>query len=673
MERIVAMGSRLIVVFVGLASWSPSLVAAENATAVEERLGTLTERLASDAFEGRGVGTQGLERAAEEVALHFRQSGLQTDLFDGQPYQRFTTTTGAKLGVGNALAFVGPGSDDRIALKVGQQFNPLAIGSSGPLRMPLVFAGYGITSRTHGYDDYAEVDVKGKAVILLRHEPQQNNPHSVFDGTKTTKEATFRSKVSNAYRHGAAAVIFVTGRVEIERRTAAIERRWAAAANQLAADQAKFAQLKTASPEARQAHRHQIARLAQQLLEFGQQVDRESDPLLALKRAGQDHAGREMPVVSCRRAEIDQLLATAETSLDQLENEIDQDLKPRSFELSGWRVEGRVAIDREQVEIKNVVAVLPGEGPLAAETVIVGAHYDHLGFGGPGSAAIGETAIHNGADDNASGTAVLVEVAQRLAEQSRSQKLARRVVFVAFTGEERGLLGSAFYAKHPLFPLESTVAMINMDMVGRLKDNKLIVHGSGTASQFEDWINQLNQAKPELNFKLIFKPSGFGPSDHNTFYAKQIPVLHFFTGVHDDYHKPSDDFEKLNLTGMRRVSELVTDLVLRIVQTDERPTYQKTSSGLTFRGGSRPYFGSIPDFGTATPGYALSGVSPNSPAARAGLKAGDVIVQFAKDRIGGLDDFDAALRNFKSGDRVPVTVERDGKRVTVQVVLDPPR
>jgi Zn-dependent M28 family amino/carboxypeptidase len=322
--------------------------------------------------------------------------------------------------------------------------------------------------------------------------------------------------------------------------------------------------------------------------------------------------------------------------------------------------------------VKNVLAVLEGEGPLANETVVIGAHYDHVGRGGPGSGSLAvapwTTDIHNGADDNASGTVSLLEVARRFA--GRNEKPRRRLVFIAFTAEERGLLGSARYVREPRFPLESTVAMVNMDMVGRLKDDKLIVYGTGTAAEFDPLINDLNK---KYEFKITKHPEGFGPSDHSSFYAKQIPVFHFFTGTHQDYHRPSDDFEKINYAGMSRIADMVTEVVDTIAKGDKRPEYKEVRSAQPKRDGDRPYFGSIPDFGQEGMGYALMGVVKGSPADTAGLKAGDIIVKLGESRIGSLEDFDSALRKFKAGDKVPVTVKRGDQMVTVMVTLAPPR
>ncbi|MGE5194705.1 MAG: M20/M25/M40 family metallo-hydrolase, partial [Deltaproteobacteria bacterium] len=380
---------------------------------------------------------------------------------------------------------------------------------------------------------------------------------------------------------------------------------------------------------------------------------------------------RNLPVMHITRSACDQVLKGAlHKTLAEIEAEIDKDLSPRSAVLTGWTAGGVVTIERKHAPVKNVVGVLEGSGALADETVIVGAHYDHVGRGGPGSLLPGSTEIHNGADDNASGTVSLLELARRLG--SRKEKLPRRVVFIAFTGEEMGLIGSARYTKEPIFPLEKTIAMLNMDMVGRLRDDKLTVFGVGTSPIWEEMLKRLGK---EGHFEMSLKPEGMGPSDHQSFFLKQIPVLHFFTGTHGDYHRPSDDWDKINIPGTERVVELVEKITVEVARLPERPKYiaVKGTAQIGERAGSRPYFGSVPDFGTDKPGYALAGVVPGGPAEKGGLKAGDRIVQLGTHKIENLEDFDLALRKFSPGETVEVAVLRSNERVTLKVVLDKPR
>lgn len=646
----------------------PGVLLAEEAATIEARLRSAAEHLASDELEGRGIGTEGLDLAADYIAGQFAELGLKTELFEGEPFQRFNMTTGATLGEKNEAALVGP-RDERIELKLEEDFTPLTLGGSGTFDLPLVFVGYGITGDDVMYDDYADVDVEGKAVVILRREPQQDNPHSVFDGTQHSRHAPFSRKVSNAYEHGAAAVVFVTDEFDIRRRVEQRHERWLNAIEKLSELQAEAAEVEDPSLSQIKTQMQRVSELTQQIDEQRERLEAEFDPVLNYDGAGGAETGRDFPILHCRREFIDQLLrVTHGTSLSAVEDAIDDDLMPRSYELTGWKLVGQTDVRRDEVEVKNVVAVLEGDGSHGNETIVIGAHYDHLGLGGPGSFVPDREAIHNGADDNASGTATLIEVARRMA--TRGEPLPRRIVFIAFTGEERGLVGSAHYVAHPLIPNEDVVAMLNMDMVGRLDDNKLIVHGTGTSPV---WDTIVDPKAEEYGFVVTKHTSGTGPSDHTSFYTKQIPVLHFFTGTHADYHRPSDTAEKLNVDGMRRVADLVSDLTVQLAEAPERPEFQETSSTVVARGGDRPYFGSIPDFAVAEPGYALSGVTEDSPAAKGGLKAGDVIVRLGESRIGNLEDFDSALRKHKAGDEVPVVVRRAGQDVTLKVTLDDPR
>jgi hypothetical protein len=668
--------SFLLAAVVVLAAWPAAGARAEDAQAIEERLSSSARYLSSDELEGRGVGTKGLDLAADYIARQFAKIGLKTDSYDGTPFQKFKMTVGSTLGAQNDLAFVGPAAEAgkeprRVELKLGEGFNPLASSGSGKFDLPLVFVGYGITGKDEDYDDYAGIDVKGKAVVILRHEPQQNNPHSVFEGTKTSRHAPFSRKISNAYEHGAAGVIFCNDEFDLRKNIAAVRSRWQATVDQLIEENAKFKAIEKPTDEQWSTHEEQLQKLVAELKKGADQLTAAKDPILNFDGAGSDAEGRDFPVVFCQREQLDQVVRAAlNTSLSQVEADIDKGPTPQSRVIAGWRAVGETSVNRQEVEVKNVVGVLEGEGPHAGETIVIGAHYDHLGMGGVGSAAPGVHEIHNGADDNGSGSTVLIEVARQLASQGK--KPPRRFVFIAFTGEERGLIGSARYVRNPLYPLDSTVAMLNLDMVGRLQDDKLIVHGTGTAAEFDALVDRLGKQDA---FEITKKPSGFGPSDHSSFYSVKVPVLFFFTGTHKDYHRPTDDFDKLNVAGMRRVGQMVTEIAQALAAADERPHYQEAKGASPSLGGDgdRPYFGSIPDFATDAPGYALSGVSKGGPAERGGIKAGDVIVQFGESKIGNLEDFDSALRKFKSGDKVPIVVKRGTEQVKLEVTLDPPR
>jgi hypothetical protein len=315
-----------------------------------------------------------------------------------------------------------------------------------------------------------------------------------------------------------------------------------------------------------------------------------------------------------------------------------------------------------------VVAVLEGADPaLRGEAVVVGAHYDHLGHGGFGSMAPDSKEIHNGADDNASGTAALLAVAERLAKGPRP---ARTVVFIAFSGEESGLLGSMYYIAHPVVPVERTVAMLNMDMVGRLRGRPVIAYGTETA---EEWRGILDEASRAESLPYTGRGDGFGASDQTSFYSRGIPVLHFFTNTHADYHRPSDDWEKIDFPGLERVVGLVARVALAVADRPARLTPKVSATpqvasdpALT---SSSAYLGTIPDYGQVEKGVKIGGVRAGSPAEKAGIVGGDIIIGLGDVEVTDLYKYTDALRRYKPGERVPVRVMRDGKEITLTVVL----
>ena len=331
-------------------------------------------------------------------------------------------------------------------------------------------------------------------------------------------------------------------------------------------------------------------------------------------------------------------------------------------------------------EARNVVALLPGTDPVMAnEYVIVGAHFDHLGFGGEGSLAPGETAVHNGADDNASGTAAVLEIARALAE---GPELDRSVLFIAFTGEERGLWGSAHFVREPTVTLDDAVAMLNLDMVGRVLDDGLTVLGFGTAEEWDRLVDEAN-ADMASPLRIAKSPDGFGPSDHSSFYAEGIPVLHFLSNLHEDYHRPSDDWEKINVDGLNRVVELTTGITTRLTRggadrvaltpieqarPSAAPSTQQSATSSSSRGYG-PYLGTVPDMTPRDFGLRLTGVREGSPAALGGLRPGDVVVEFDGNDIADIYAYTYALQAKSPGDEVVIVVERDGERVSLTVVL----
>lgn len=594
-------------------------------TPAEERMKADVTFLAADARDGRAPGTAGIEAAAEYIADVFKGAGLKPAPGGKGYFQPFSISGRPTLGDKQSLVLGGP-EGKTVNGEFRTDFTPLALGVGGSFdKVPIVFAGYGITARDEGlkldYDDYAGIDVKGKAVLLIRREPQQGDDASRFDGKKTTLYATFQHKATNAFQHGAVAVLMV---------------------NDLAG------------------------------------LGDHQDELLPFVGGGTE-VYSNIPFVMMSRDFADKLLiAAGAPPLGRVEREIDHDLKPRSRELKGWTLGARIQIERHAIETKNVVGVIEGAGSHADETVVIGGHYDHLGHGGmlSGSLALFSSDIHNGADDNASGTSMVLELARRLG--ARRDPPPRRVVFIAFSGEEKGLLGSQYYVSHPLFPLASTVMMINCDMVGRLNaHNDLTMIGTGTTEGLDSLVDVLGKSAG-LNIKKVAgMTDGFGGSDHQSFYAKHIPVLFAFTGIHGDYHRPSDDSDRINYSGMARIADYLELISLDLIRRPGRPTYvavrethtpQRAASGSGNPASAS--LGIMPDYGhEASDGLSLAGVREGGPAAKAGLKQGDLIVKVGDRAVGTIYDYMEIMTKHKPGDKVEVVVKRDGKDVKLPVTL----
>jgi hypothetical protein len=574
--------------------------------AAEARLLADIKYLASDELQGRAAENPGLEMAAEFIANRFAVLGLKTDLFEGKAFQEFTLDGSIEAPAAKNSLSISVASGEIQSLKLQEEYLPQTLGKNGSFDAEMVFAGYGITATDLNYDDYANIDVRGKVVIVLRKEPQANDPKSPFDGTEPSQHALFTTKEINAAKHGAAAMILVND-----------------------------ASSEAASPNS----------------------------LLPLSSGG-GLIKDQIPTLFMKRSILQEWLKTAGRSLEEIESTIDRELKPQSFVLPGFRAKGSVAIERTKLRSINVLGLLPGQGALANQYVVVGAHFDHVGMGGAGSLAPGTIAVHNGADDNASGTVSLLECARRLAGIAKENPTRdrRNILFITFSGEERGLLGSIYYVNHPRFELEQTVAMLNMDMVGRLTNNELTVYGTGTAKEFDGMLDTMNS---KLAFNIQRMPEGLGPSDHESFFRKDIPVLHFFTGLHDDYHRPSDDFDKINFEGMERIARMVTDLTDRIATDANRPSFIK----VTGRANPQSNRTRTVRLGVRLNGMVVDRVLPRSLAEKAGIQAGDTLIAVNSQEISSRSELDTSLRKSKKGDELAIGVLRGNEKVTLKVVL----
>lgn len=463
--------------------------------------------LASDELMGRGVDTPGITLARDYIAGEFKRYGLAPGGENGTFFQGLEVVTGVKVNEPSSLSF-GSGSE----LILNDEWNPFGFSRSGNVEGEVVFAGYGITVKGYGYDDYAGLDVTGKIVLVLRYEPPPKNEKSPFQkAPRYSNHATLLSKVTNTRNHGAVGMI---------------------------------------------------------LVDLDPPRAGEKGLIPTRRTSGPNDAG--IVAAQIKREIAEKRLQEAGVSLRELKEKIDQEEKPASTILPGLRAALHVTLEKITKKTENVVGILLGSDPqLKEENIVIGAHYDHIGLGYFGTRDFStEGQIHNGADDNASGTAVVLELAERLSR--RPQKLPRTIVFVAFTGEELGTYGSKHYVSSPPFPIGSTKAMINLDMVGRMRDNRVTATGIDTAKEFRAIVTA---AGKEFGTEVSPSPGGIGRSDHASFYNKSIPVLHFYTGSHEDYHRPTDDWEKLNIEGMAKISDVVLAVVEKIASSKEPPTF----------------------------------------------------------------------------------------------------
>jgi len=492
---------RLLVVFLLLSTAISAATPAVDA----DRLLDHIKFLASDDLKGRASGSPELERAADYIAQQFKEIGLRPGGDDGTWFEPFELTAGVTVGDGNSLVIADRTRSVRLTL--GSTYYPLSavpndspsIPSERDEKLPLVFAGYGLAAPERQYDDYAGVSVNGKAVIIFSHEPQENNPSSPLNGTRPMPQTTLYQKAAVAHGLGARLLIVVSDPTH-------------------STDQGLY---------------HAF----------------EEVPDL-------DEAG--MAVLRVRRNEMKPLIDA--WGLDALAVQIDRDLRPRSQLIKDASVDYTEFLARNRKVVRNVVGVLPGSDPSkAGEAIVIGAHYDHVGLGGRLSMTperAGE--IHNGADDNASGTASVIEIAR--AAMSDRSRFPRTLIFVTFAGEERGLLGSTHYVASPPVSMGETIAMLNLDMVGRSR-GAVDVSGLENTVVKED-LMAAAQATGGIDIKQ--EGPGAGRSDDSSFLAARVPAVNFFTGFHADYHRPTDDWEKIDKAGTARVATLALEFAARL-------------------------------------------------------------------------------------------------------------
>lgn len=555
--------------------------------------------LSSDELKGRGNNSPQLQKAAEYIAAQFEKYGLQPAGSEGY-FQTFEVTTGHDLGSQNAVRMERSGPI--VELKLGEDYVPLSYGPEMRLRGPLAFAGFGITAPELNYDDYKEIDVRGKIVLIFEHEPLEQK--TGFGPEELTVHATVRSKILNAKHHGATAVVIM--------------------------------------PD---AYNH---------------------PYRKPEALDTDLEVEDMGIHAIRVAEKagDLLFSQGHRKLTEIHRSIHGHLTPYSFDFEAVALTISLDVMKTRRRIANVVAFLPGQ---TDEVIIIGAHYDHLGLGDKSSLAPSQVGqIHNGADDNASGTAGLLQLAHDLVNTPRR----RGLLFIAFAAEEMGLLGSQYYTEHPTRPLEKTIAMINMDMIGR-SQGRLIIGGVGTATEFKTILDKLQEGTP-LEFDYAQTPRG--ASDHLSFSRKKIPVLFFFSGLHSDYHRPSDDWEKVDLERTGQVLNVVRGMVATLDEVEKGPQFvdiggeHPVAAGLGR--GYGPRFGSLPDMAWESGGVRFADIMADTPAAKAGIKPGDILIEFDGKKIDTLYDFTYVLQSKTAGDEVEVVVLRNKEVVKARVRLE---
>ena len=563
------------------------------------------EFMASDELGGRKPGTPGIQICEDFIVAEFKKAGVQP-LEDGT-YLQLVEAPGPRgvVKADSSLALQGPDGQS-VSLQLGENYQQLSSARNKTnVSGEIVFAGYGISAEEHLYDDYQNVDLEGKIVILLRMEPQQANAKSVFNGNKNSTHSSVQRKIKLARSNGAVAVLLVNDSVTA--------------------------------------------------------VDEATDELVDANRFGKTL----LPVAQIKRSVIDKILKkqplidpTGEKlySLKAAEALIDSNLESISQPIRGWSVELAASFDRSTIKTNNIIGVIEGEGPHADETIIIGGHYDHLGTGGFGSRVPGSKEIHNGADDNATGTAAVIELARRFAKADT--KPARRLVFICFTAEEMGLIGANHYVQNPLFSLDDTVAMINFDMIGWLRNQELTLFNWNTSPDLSPLFDKANA---EFDLKLVKPERGFGGSDHLPFNAIRIPNTFIHTGLNDVYHTPEDDFGLINCEGALEVIDYSEKFIRELAAMDKRPVYGRPTP---FRFGVR-----LED---QEDKVVVIGVSRGTVASKAGVAVGDVIVEFAGESVTKRREVSRSIRKLK-GQKVKVQLLRDGKEINLEVKLIDPR
>ena len=552
--------------------------------------------LASDDLKGRDTISPEAIVASNWIAERWGAMGLIPKGTDGTWFQPFSVPQPV-LGKGNALT-VTTSEGETHSYAVEKDWNPFSLTRTAQAEGEVVFAGYGISAPDRSYDDFAGIDVKDKVVLVFRKNP----------GWREARHAAFTAKLQQAAKRGAKALLLCN--------------------NPETVTQAK----------GEDVIGHWTANL------------------------GSPAGGGPIPYAFISQDIARTLLASTGKDLTTLEAELRKD-GPQSQLLEGTRVDIQTALSTtKEMNARNVIGFLPGHDPdLAHEVIVLGAHFDHVGLGQFGSLGGRDAAgkIHNGADDNGSGTSTLIELAEFFASPGNSTR--RSLLFIAFTGEERGLLGSLHYVENPTIPLQDIVGMFNMDMIGRSKQGRMEIGGVGTARGLKELVAACNT---DIGMKVQWDPSGTAPTDSTSFFRKKIPVLFFFTGLHEDYHRPGDKIEKVNFPDMLRIAHLIQRVTTKVANNDERLEFTQPPEPKR-----PPRIGIMPHPEKDPRGLVVARVPANGPAGKAGMQAGDIMVSVAGHVVRDLQTLRQALSKLAAGKTVPVVVIRDEERITLKVTL----
>ncbi len=563
----------------------------------ENDIREIIEYLASDSLKGRKAGDPGDLMAAAFIREKFKNAGLNLLFEDG--FQEFELVTSAKIGDGNQFSL------NEESFQVESDFSPYAFSANSTVVAQVVFAGYGleIEMDTLKWNDFENLDVAGKWLLVLQGDPDLENPQSPF-----VEFSTERAKALKAADEKAAGLILVAG------------------------------------------------------TSFN-----EKDELSALF-FDKNASHYDIPVIQVRRTVADKILIPSGYTVETLEAEINKKNKPLGFETDAV-VSVTVNVKLEKAVSQNVAALLPGtDDVLKNEYVVVGAHYDHLGMGGPGSGsrALDTVSVHYGADDNASGVAAVIELAEKMAGDKNHR---RSILFVAFGAEEMGLIGSKAFTSNPPVATEKITAMFNFDMVGRLdSESKAVsVGGTQTSKETDEILNRLNPG-----FQLALSGEGIGPSDHASFYLLNIPVFFISTGAHADYHTPNDRAEFINYDGAVEVIRFAHLLVKEVASLDERLTFQEAGPKFQRNRGGRfkVSLGIMPDYaGMESRGLRVDAVTKDKPADKGGLKKGDIITAIDGRKVGNIYDYMNRLQTLEAGQTITLDILRDGKEMVLIILL----